>query len=115
MQVGLPPNRENIMFEVHPKIDIDSFELKEKQMSFPKTIIYVRTHMDAIKIYSFLKKSLGKFYTFPPDYPNHQNYRLIDMFISAFTDHRKEEVLSLFTRPKGILRLIIATTAFGMV
>ena len=118
--VGLPPNRENIMFEVHHKIDIDSFatnlsdELKEKQMSFPKTIIYVRSHMDAIKIYSFLKKSLGKFYTFPPDYPNHQDYRLIDMFISAFTDHRKEEVLSLFTRPKRILRLIIATTAFGL-
>lgn len=118
--VGLPPHRQNIVFNINPKIHLEDFtaslceEFKAKQATFPKTVIYVRTYTDCSNIYMLLKQTLGKFFTDPPGYPNHRDYRLIDMFTAVLTREKKEEVLELFTRANGQLRLVIATTAFGM-
>lgn len=52
--------------------------------------------------------------TEPPGCPNVSGYRLIDMFNRALTEGKKEEVLSMFSRKDTTLRLVIATTTFGM-
>lgn len=89
-------------------------EMKTKRESFPKTVIYVRTYNHCSQIYLLLKQSLGEYFTDPPGYPNHEDYRLIDMFSAVFTIEKKEEVLALFKHTGSKSRLVIATTAFGM-
>ena len=89
--VALPPYRDNITYEVRPKIDIDQLttslcaELNAKWIEFPKTVIYVRKYSDCSNIYMLL------------------NVLTLD----------KREVLQSFSKP-GILRIVIATTAFRM-
>ena len=49
--IALPPDRDNIAYQVHSKVDVDCFttllcrEFASKQTSFPKTVIYVRTYV----------------------------------------------------------------------
>ena len=118
--VALPPNRDNIGYKVAPKIDIheltDSLcvELKSKRCYFPKTIIFVRTYQDCSNIYMFLKKKMGTMFTEPAGYPNVSAYRLVDMYSRVSTIEKKEEVLQSFCVCGGKLRLVIATTAFGL-
>ena len=48
MLVGLSPHRDNGVFRVNPKIDVEEFaiclyeDIKAKQSTFPKTMIFVR-------------------------------------------------------------------------
>ena len=118
--VALPPYRDNISYKVHPKCDLDTFttsicsELNCKRMSFPKTIIYVRTYKDCIDIYMQLKQKLGFGFTEPPAYPNVVGFRLVDMYTRVLTADKKDEVLACFSQKDGKLRIVIATTAFGM-
>ena len=118
--VALPPNKDNITYKVHEKIDLDVFTtmlccgLNKERMCFPKTIIYVRTYTDCINMYLAIKGKIGDGCTEPPGYPNLAQYRIIDMFTRVLTSDKKEEVISLFSQPGGKLRLIIATSAFGM-
>lgn len=118
--IALPPFRNNISYSVRPKIDVHTLgemlyqELKTKRTSFPKTILYVRTYTDCSNMYMVLKRKMGSEMTEPPGCPNVSGYRLIDMFNRALTEGKKEEVLSMFSRKDTTLRLVIATTAFGM-
>lgn len=83
-------------------------------MEFPKTIIYVRSYKDCIDIYMQLKVKMGPNFFDPPSYPNLVGFRLVDMFTRVLTPEKKEEVLASFSQKDGKLRLLIATTAFGM-
>ena len=118
--VALSPHRENIRYKMHNKTDIDGFtsslciELSCRRMNFPKTIIYVRTYTDCIEIYMQIKQKMGSGFTEPPNYPNVVGFRLVDMFSRVLTTAKKEEVLASFSQKGGNLRLVIATTAFGM-
>lgn len=76
--------------------------------------MYVRTYAHCSQLYMALKRKLGDFFTDPPGYPNLSNYRLIDMFSAVLTSEKKDDVLHLFSVINGKLRLVIATTAFGM-
>ncbi len=78
--------------------------------------MYVRKFRDCEAIYGHLKKSLGLFITEPIGYPYHiSKFRLVDMFMySIMTTDKKEQVLKLLTEQDGNLRLLIATTSFGM-
>ena len=117
--VALPPFRNNISYSVQPKVDVHILgemlyqELKAKRTSFPKTILYVRTYTDCSNLYMVLKRKMGSEITEPPGCPNVSGYRLIDMFNRALTEGKKE-VLSMFGGKDTSLRLVIATTAFGM-
>lgn len=63
--IPLPPFRDHISYEVHPKIDTDRFtslictELAAKRTNYPKTIIYVRAYTDCSTIYMLLKHKMG--------------------------------------------------------
>lgn len=118
--VALPPYRKNIYYSIHQKIRMDEFvavlldDLVSKGRNFPKTVIYVRKYTDCYGIYLLLKRSLGKAITEPPGFPHLSKFRILDMFSSVLTDEKKEQVLHLFSIPQGTLRLLIATTSFGM-
>ena len=118
--IALPPFRDNISYSVHHKADVESLgemfavELRQTRALFPKTVIYVRTYNDCSSLYMILKYKLGFDFTDPPGCPNVTGHRLVDMFTRVLTVNKKEEVLHSFSSLNGKLRLVIATTAFGM-
>ncbi len=89
-------------------------EFASKRTSFPKTVIYVRAYSDCSSVYMLLKCKMGIAFTEPPGYPNLSGFRLVEMFSAGLTTEKKEEVLESFAKSGGKLRLVIATTAFGM-
>ena len=118
--VALPPFRNNISYTVSEKCDAISvtdaiaLELKEKRVTFPKTLIYVRTYADCSTIYMLLKGNLGPAITEPPGCPSVSGHRLVDMFTRVLSSEKKEDVIHSFSEVGGTLRVVIATTAFGM-
>ena len=118
--VARAPFRDNISYEVRAKVNAEeltvllSQELMKLRKHFPKTIIYVRTYTDCYSLYMLLKAKLGKHFTEPDGYPNIYGYRLVDMFNRAMTTDKKEEVLKCFCGKDTSLRIVIATTAFGL-
>ena len=59
-------------------------------------------------------KKMGNKFMGPKGYPNISGYRLVDMFTRVLTTAKKVEVIASFSESGGKLRLVIATTAFGM-
>ena len=61
-----------------------------------------------------LKRYMGTAFTEPEGSPNITGFRLIDMFTRVLTNEKKDEVLQSFSKTDSVLRLVVATTAFGM-
>ncbi len=108
--VAQAPFRDNISYHVKQRVDCDvlatlfSEELKKLRISFPKTLIYVRTYTDCYGLYM---RKLGRYFTEPEGYPNMYGYRLIDMFNHAMTPDKKEEVLKCFCERDTILYALL--------
>ncbi|XP_019854955.1 PREDICTED: ATP-dependent DNA helicase Q-like SIM [Amphimedon queenslandica] len=118
--IGCQPNRSNIKYEVRPLEDVETFcgniagELKIQGLEYPRTVIFVQRYSDCSLLFHTLRRKLGSNLTFPPDYPMLPQFTVIDMYTRASTISKKEQVLSAFCTPNGVLRVVIATTAFGM-
>ena len=118
--VALPPYRDNITYQLLPKVDLDQFttvlcsELNTKRHEFPKTILYIRTYSNCIEMYTAIRTKLGTGFTEPPGYPNISGHRIIEMYTRVLTGGKKEEVMANFAKLDGVLRVVLATTAFGM-
>ncbi len=118
--VAMPPDRGNISYSVRPKTCLDKFttdiatEVRQKGSGFPKSVIFIRKYRHCSDLYALLLHKLGTHFTDPPGYPNIVKYRLIDMYSRVLTAKKKENVLTSFIEADSTLRLVIATTAFGM-
>jgi bloom syndrome protein len=118
--IGCPPDRNNIMYEVKPMIDMSIFceniavKIKTLGLEYHKTVIFCQCYTDCAAMYHTLKSKLGPFITYPPNYPILYEFSVIAMYTRASKIEMKEKILSSFCDPKGKLRVIIATTAFGM-
>uniref|UniRef100_A0A1X7UF77 DNA 3'-5' helicase n=1 Tax=Amphimedon queenslandica TaxID=400682 RepID=A0A1X7UF77_AMPQE len=118
--IGCLPDRSNIYYEVQPLPEIEEFceeiakELKEMGMEYPKTIIFQQNYSDCQVMYRILSRKLGPYITFPPHHPKHLEFAMVMKYTRASTVEVKESVLRSFSDPKGILRIVLATTAFGM-
>ena len=118
--IAISPYRNNISYELLDKTTIDEFttgvceELKSKGVGFPKTVVFVRTYKDCSCIYAMLKWKSGQYFTDPPGYPHLSPFRLVDMYTRVLTVEKKTEVLESFSKVNGKIRLVVATTAYGM-
>ena len=65
--------------------------MKAKWENFHKTLLYMKTYTDCSQLYSLLKQSLGEYFTDPPRYPNHKDYRLINMFSVVLTAEKRRK------------------------
>ena len=80
-----------------------------------KTVIFCRSLKDCEKMCAILKKLLGKNITEPPGLPdNFLQFWLIDVFTAASDNDMREEIITEFCKSDTKLRLIIASTAFGL-
>lgn len=117
--IGCAPDRRNISYEVRPMIDMEDFcrdlsnGLKTQGINYPKTIIFFQRYIDCAALYQVLKRRLGPYITFEPNYPVVQEFLMVSMYTRASKTDMKKKVLSSFCA-KGNLRIVLATTAFGM-
>ncbi len=118
--VYIPPVKNNIKYLVSdkPKEGIQAaFQpiverlLRERDMG--RVIIFCRSYPDAIAIHSYFLQSLGESCTEPKGSPNYVKYRVLDLYSYCTHSSVKNKLLNQFTS-SSVLRLIIATSAFGM-
>lgn len=116
--IGLPPDRVNIKYTVCPPVkDLChqlSDELASKRLDTPKTVLFCRSLQHCANIFATIKRLLGKNITEPPESPPNYSNCLVSVFTSVSTVHMRELLLQEFTTAGTKLRLLIATTAFGL-
>ena len=118
--VAIPPQRCNITYYVRPLQPISDFgrelsdSLSHLRTEFPKSLVFCRKYQDCSELYLTLRTTLGANFTDPPGYPDLHSFHLVEMYTRAATTDMKENILSSFTQTASKLRLVIATTAFGM-
>ena len=118
--VAMCPERSNIRYSVHKDQTLDEFSrelaamLNNRPLECPKTLIFCRRYDDCSGLYLTLVGKLGRSITYPAGYPNIQQFRVIDMYTRASTPELKERIIAAFATPESKLRVVIATTAFGM-
>jgi len=120
--IGLPPNRPNIKYMVECHTGIVEFsqkitsELILKRSNMPKTVVFCRTLQNCATVFRIIKKRMGKNITDPPGalYDGIVDFRLADTFTAVSSQEMREVLLKEFCKSGSRLRLLIATTAFGM-
>jgi len=121
--VGLPP-RSNIKMIVEPCPDLSELcenlakDLCENRAKTIKIVVFYRSLKDCGKMCSMIKKLLGKDITESPNLPepaeHFLGFWLMDVFTAASDNDMREEIITEFCRSETKLRLIIASTAFGL-
>ena len=89
-------------------------EIRRKRTALNKTIVFCRTYDECSRIYLFLRNRLGEEGVQPIGAPDLSRFRLVELFTACTLKCVKDTVLTTFTNPQGILRVVIATVAFGM-
>ena len=120
--ISVSPNKPNIKY--HVKFDADSLEqsfapiveeLRKERKQMRRTIIFCRTYDQCSRIYMYMANRLGREMMDPvgtsSDVPQ---FQLIDMYTACTCPAVKESILKSITNPNGVLRVIVATIAFGM-
>lgn len=121
--VSESPNKSNIKYVVKSRNDVSIAEvvlpiveeLKSKRTLMPRVIVFCRTYDMCGQVYRFFKKSLGKELTEPIEAPNElSRFRIADMYTACTTKKVKNVIVKNFCDERGVLRIVIATVAFGM-
>ena len=91
-------------------------ELLSQWENTVKTVLFCCRLVDCGDMYQRIKNSLGSNITEPPGLPNIIEFRLINLFTAASTTEMREKVLDEFCKwnTRLRLRLVIATSAFGL-
>ncbi len=117
--VSRPPVKSNVMYTVVQTSSVEetfsliSKRLHQEQQACPRMIVYCTNYRDCANIYLYFKNCLGNSFTEPSDAPDLPRFRLVDMYMSCTEEIVKESIVNLFTS-NSILRVVIATVAFGM-
>lgn len=118
--IAMPPYRLNIMYRVLPMLRLEDLsteiceELATKRLLYPKTIIFVRSYTDCSDLYLTIEKKLGKNVFEPQESPALSQFRMVDMYTRVSTARKKECIIAQFSKVNSVLRVVIATTSFGM-
>ena len=118
--VGLPPNRSNIKYIIKPVVSILDLchqltdELKMKRTNAPKTVLFCRSLSHCAIFFDYMKRLLGKDLTEPSETKPTLGVCLVDVFTSVTKSDMQEMLLKEFSKTSSVLRLLIATTAFGL-
>jgi len=119
--IGLHSSRPNIKYIVKSSILVEELatmlttELVTLRTRTPKTVVFCRTLLQCANLLASLTRHLKENITEPPGMPaTNINYRLIDIFTSGSTAEMRELIIQEFCKRETHLRMIIATSAFGL-
>ena len=77
-------------------------------------MIFVTNYKQCFQLFFTIRSRLGKYLTSPPGYLHLSEFLVVDMYTRVCTDTKKEKLISQFSSTSSKLRVLIATTAFGM-
>lgn len=112
------PNKVNLYYEVLEKGSIDSLikpiaaKICLKREASDRYIIFCRTYQDTNNFFENLTLKLADENTLLVD--KNLNVRICEKFTACSAAITKKNVLKSFTQPGGLVRIIVATVAFGM-
>lgn len=118
--IGASPDRSNIKYSVKPNQTMNGLcatlaeELIALRSNTPKTVVFCQTLKQCGDFYHKIKRLLGPQITDPPGVPAIVPFRMISLFTSASRAEIRAETLEEFCKPNSTLRMIVATTAFGL-
>ena len=118
--IGLSPNQDNIFLSVNSSVSLENFirpiaeGIKKEGTVYAKSLIYCRSYNDCNLVFDQLEHQLGPLITSPPHFPKIFKYRMVDLFTRGSTEVAKEYILKDFIKADTHLRVIVATSAFGM-
>ena len=85
-----------------------------KHQNAPKTVLFCQSLQGCADMFVFMKRMRGKYITELPGMATDLQVRLVDVFTAVSTVEMMESILKEFSRPDTKLRLLVATTAFGL-
>ena len=110
------PNKLNIYYEVAPKTDLESVlspivsQVSLKKRKTDRHILFCRTYGDTTVLYKALMLQLAE-----KDVLLHDDIvRICEKFTGCTSPAMKKNILESFTQPDGLVRIVVATIAFGM-
>ena len=118
--IAKSPCKKNIYFKVLPEIKCEELSedlsdaIKNESENYPKTVIFVPNYRHCFQLYFNIRSKLGKYLTNPPGYPHVSDFLVVDMYTRVCTEAKKETLITQFSSTSSKLRVLIATTAFGM-
>ena len=119
MVIGLNADRSNIKYAVKPNQTIDKLSTLARELivahpSMPQTVIFCCTLCECANMYTAFKQKLGPNITKPPGLPSILQLRIVTLFTGASTSQLRKEILDEFRKQDSVLRLVIASSAFGL-
>lgn len=87
-------------------------ELLDKRHHADKTIIYCRTYTDIIEVYRALVLGLGDQLSVVMS--ANEKGRLVEKYDACTDQHLKRKIVDSFVKLDSVIRVVVATTAFGM-
>ena len=118
--VMTPPCKANIMYAVGTFTSItETFsplleKLRKERQLMPRLIVYCCTYNMCADLFHLFKASLSGDFTEPPNSRELNKHALVNMFIGCTPVKVKAEITRQFTDVSAPLRVIFATSAFGM-
>jgi bloom syndrome protein len=118
--IAVSPCKSNIFYTVLPEITVEEISkqisdgILNERHNYPKTIIFTRDYRTCAEIFFAIRSKLGNNITDPTGYPMQTQFLVIDMFTRVCTETKKEKIVTIFSSTSSKLRIIVATTAFGM-
>ena len=119
--IYLPPTRKNIFYSVEEKTTLSDViqpivtQLLTRNKGTDKIIIYCRHLEQVADVYEEFRALLGKQFCYPSSAPySLQKYRLVEMYTGCTEKLLKYSIVDSFVNPASTLRIVVATTAFGM-
>ena len=118
--ISASPHKKNIMYIVKEKstledlVQVVSEALIALRTCMPRLIIFCKRYTECARMYSVFRYYLGENFTEPTGSPDLAKNRIVDMYCKCTEASVKETIIKSFCDPKGKLRVVIATIAFGM-
>lgn len=118
--VSVPPCKANISYAVGTFTSIpETFSpvlerLRKERQLMPRMIVYCRTYNMCANLYHYFRTSLSCDFTEPPSSADLNKHALVNMFLGCTPPDVKREITRQFTDARAPLRVIFATSAFGM-
>ena len=118
--ITISPCKANIMYGVGKfKTITETFSpilerLRNERQQMPRIIVYCHTYDMCADLFLYFKTSLGGEFTEPPLADELNKFALVNMFLGCTPSNVKTEIIKQYGDNSAPLRIIFATSSFGM-
>lgn len=120
------PNKLNIKYHVYPSVSVEKMlepivsDVASRNIKADRVIIFCRTYNDTLEVFKALVCMLGqRDALYAPPSVNASNVeksklRVCEKYDGATCNENQEHIIKSFTEADGVVRVVVATIAFGM-